>query len=94
MEDIKTAKNAVTVGGGFIGFEMADLMQLAGLKTTVVLREPFFWDPILDEASGMMIENAMKKVGVDIIHSNEIVEVVGEDNVNGVILKRWHETSM
>ena len=92
MADIKTAKNAVTVGGGFIGFEMADLMQLAGLKTTVVLREPFFWDPILDEASGLMIENAMKKAGVSIIHSNEIVEITGSDPstanaVGGVILK-------
>jgi len=87
MEDIKGAKNAVTVGGGFIGFEMADLMQLAGLKTTVVLREPYFWDPILDEASGSILENAMKKAGVEILHNNEIVEITGDDHVDGVVLK-------
>lgn len=87
MENIKTAKNAVTVGGGFIGFEMADLMQLAGLKTTVVLREPYFWDPTLDEASGKMIESAMGKVGVNILHNTEIVEVAGEESVKGVVLK-------
>ncbi len=87
MEGIKSAKNAVTVGGGFIGFEMADLMQLAGLKTTVILRDPYFWSPTLDEASALMIENAMKKVGVDIVHSNEIVEISGEDSVKEVTLK-------
>jgi len=87
MENIKTAKNAVTVGGGFIGFEMADLMQLAGLKTTVVLREPYFWDPILDQASGLIIEKAMQKAGVEIIHTNEIVEITGGENVEGVVLK-------
>ena len=87
MEDIKGAKNAVTVGGGFIGFEMADLMQLAGLKTTVVLREPYFWDPILDEASGSILENAMKKAGGEILHNNEIVEITGDDHVDGVVLK-------
>ena len=87
MENIKSAKQAVTVGGGFIGFEMADLMQLAGLKTTVVLREPYFWSPVLDEPSGMLIENAMKKSGVEIIHSNEIVEITGGDSVEGVIFK-------
>jgi len=87
MENIKTAKNAVTVGGGFIGFEMADLMQLAGLQTTVVLREPFFWDPTLDSASGSIIEKAMEKVGVKILHTNEIVEIVGGENVEGVVLK-------
>jgi NAD(P)H-nitrite reductase large subunit len=87
MENIKTAKSAVTVGGGFIGFEMADLMHLAGLKTTVVLREPYFWDPVLDQASGMLIEQAMKKVGVNILHSNEIVEILGAEKVEGVVLK-------
>jgi len=87
MEGIKSAKNAVTVGGGFIGFEMADLMQLAGLKTTVVLREKSFWDPVLDADSGKMIEDAMKKAGVEIVHGNEIVEVTGGDKVEGVVLK-------
>ncbi len=87
MEDIKHAKSAVTVGGGFIGFEMADLMQLAGLKTTVVLREPYFWDPILDQASGSILEKAMNKAGVEILHEKEIVEITGDDNVSGVVLK-------
>ncbi|MFA6554325.1 MAG: FAD-dependent oxidoreductase [Candidatus Paceibacterota bacterium] len=102
MENIKTAKRAVTVGGGFIGFEMADLMQLAGMKTTVVLREPYFWDPTLDESSGFIIEKAMKKVGIEILHLNEIKEITGDGStgspqdgsrtpqggkVEGVILK-------
>ena len=76
----------MTVGGGFIGFEMADLMQLAGMKTTVVLREPYFWDPTLDEASGKMIESAMGKVGVNILHNTEITEVTGGESVDGVVL--------
>lgn len=87
MENIKTTKSAVTVGGGFIGFEMADLMHLAGLKTTVVLRDSYFWYPTLDESSGAIIETAMKKVGVEIVHSNEVVEVIGGENVEGVVLK-------
>jgi len=91
MENIKTAKNAVTVGGGFIGFEMAELMQMAGMKTTVVLREKYFWEPTLDEASGMIIENAMKKKGVGIIHQNEIVEIKGGEKVESVVLKDGKE---
>lgn len=93
MEDIKSAKSAVTVGGGFIGFEMADLMQMAGMKTTVVLREPYFWDPTLDQASGEIIEKAMKKTGLEIIHTNEIVEIKGGERVESVILKDGREIS-
>lgn len=91
MEDIKSAKNAVTVGGGFIGFEMAELMKMAGMKTTVVIREPYFWNPTLDEASGLIIENAMKKIGLDIVHSNEIVEIKGGERVESVVLKDGRE---
>lgn len=87
MEGIKTAKRAVTIGGGFIGFEMADLMKLAGLETTMILREDYFWQPTLDEASGLMIEKALEKAGVKILKNSEVVEVIGDDSVKGVILK-------
>lgn len=87
MNAIKTAKGAVTIGGGFIGFEMADLMKLAGLETTMILRESYFWEPTLDEQSGKMIEQALEKSGVKILKNTEVVEVTGDKNVTGVILK-------
>lgn len=87
MEAIKTAKSAVTVGGGFIGFEMADLMKLAGLKTTMLLRESYFWKGVLDETSGKMIEAALEKNGISIIKNTEVAEVVGQSKVEAVVLK-------
>jgi NAD(P)H-nitrite reductase large subunit len=87
MEAIKTGKKAVTIGGGFIGFEMADLMHLAGLDTTMLLREDYFWQPTLDETSGKMIENALAVAGVKILKNTEVTEVVGEENTEGVVLK-------
>jgi nitrite reductase (NADH) large subunit len=87
MEAIKTAKRAITVGGGFISFEMADLLKLAGLDTTMLLRESYFWEPTLDEASGKMIEKALDKNGIKIIKNAEVTEVVGGENVEGVVLK-------
>ncbi len=91
MEDIKSAKSAVTVGGGFIGFEMAELMKMAGMNTTVVVRESYFWASTLDQASGAIIEKAMRDTGLDIIHSNEIVEIKGGDRVESVVLKDGRE---
>ncbi|MCX6719467.1 MAG: FAD-dependent oxidoreductase [Candidatus Taylorbacteria bacterium] len=83
MNALKGAKNAITIGGGFISFEMADLLNLAGLNTTMILREPFFWQPTLDEASGLMIEQALTKAGIKIIKNAEIVEVVGGKSFMG-----------
>lgn len=87
MGAIKSAKKAVTVGGGFIGFEMADLLKLAGLDTTMLLREDYFWQPTLDKASGKMIENALTKTGIKIIKNVEVAEVTGGESVEGVVLK-------
>lgn len=87
MEAIKLSKKAVVIGGGFIGFEMADLMQMAGLETTLILRENYFWAGTLDEPSGKMIESALQKSGVKILKDTEVVEVLGQDKVEGVILK-------
>ncbi|MEI6842955.1 MAG: FAD-dependent oxidoreductase [bacterium] len=87
MQHIKNAKNAVVVGGGFIGFEMADLFKLAGLNTTMIIREQHFWSPTLDGVSGQMIEDALTKNGVHLIKNNEIAEIKGIDFVESIVLK-------
>ncbi len=94
MEGIKTAKakangspKGITVGGGFISFEMANLLKLAGIDTTLLLRERYFWEPILDEQSGLMIEQAIEKAGIKILKQTEITKIIGNENVEGVIIK-------
>ncbi|MBU6426928.1 FAD-dependent oxidoreductase [Patescibacteria group bacterium] len=94
MKAIKTAKKAVTIGGGFISFEMADLLKMAGLDTTMILRESYFWEPVLDEASGLMIENAMTNGGVKIIKNAEVTEVLGNELVEGVRLSGASKTDL
>ena len=66
---------------------MADLMSLAKIETTMLIREPHFWSPTLDEVSGGMIEDAITKSGIKFLKDTEIVEVTGGDSVDGVTLK-------
>lgn len=87
IEHIKTAKKAIVIGGGFIGFEMADMLHMAGLEVTMLLREKYFWEPTLDENSGRMIEAALKKGGVTIVYESEVAEVLGGESVESVKLK-------
>lgn len=83
---VKKATRAVVIGGGFIGFEMCDMLRLAGLDTTLVIREKYFWEPLLDEPSGRMIETALKKGGVHIIYETLAEEVLGTKRVEGLKL--------
>jgi len=86
IENVKGAKRAVVIGGGFIGFEMCDMLKLAGLDTTLIIREKYFWEPLLDEPSGRMIEKALQKGGVNIIYGTLVDEVTGKTAVEGVQL--------
>src|SRR3989344_2412561 len=66
IDAVKTAKRAVAIGGGFVSFEMCEMLRLAGLSVSLVIREPHYWDPILDGPSGRMVESALEKGGVKI----------------------------
>ncbi len=90
IASVKTAKKAVVIGGGFIGFEMCDMLKLAGLDVTLIIREKYFWEPLLDEASGRMIEAALKKGGVNIVYETLVEEVLGDGKVEGVKLNNGH----
>ncbi len=84
---IKTAKKAITIGSGFISFEMSDLLRMAGLAVTAVYLEDYYWQQTLDEASGKMIETALARLGVTLMRKSAVQEVLGGDKVEGVILK-------
>lgn len=87
IKAVKTVKQAVTIGGGFISFEIANLLNISGADTTIIIRESRFWKPPLDAAASKIAEEAIAKNGVKIIRHAEIEKITGEDHVTGVTLK-------
>ncbi|OGZ10684.1 MAG: hypothetical protein A3C93_01905 [Candidatus Lloydbacteria bacterium RIFCSPHIGHO2_02_FULL_54_17] len=84
MADFETIKAGLLVGGGFISFELADIMVKRNIKATVMLREPYYWANLLDEESGRLIEDVLKKSGVEILYEEEVVEVLGGEHAESV----------
>lgn len=87
MSAVKSAKRAVAIGGGFVSFEMADMLKLAELDVTVIIRESYFWEPVLDKISGDILERALMNAGVKIVKNAEFKEVLGDGRVRGILLK-------
>lgn len=83
----KTAKQAIAIGGGFVSFEMCEMLRLAGIDVTLLVREDYYWQNLLDEPSGLMIEEALAKGGVKILRKTEVAEVLGGDQAEGLLLK-------
>jgi NADPH-dependent 2,4-dienoyl-CoA reductase/sulfur reductase-like enzyme len=68
------AKRAVVLGGGYIGLEMAEVLQTRGLEVTVVLADPL---PMaqLDTDMGERVCAAMCDMGIDVQTGQPVREV-------------------
>lgn len=63
---IKGAKNAVVIGGGLLGLEMAYALKQRGLHTTILERGTRLLSRQLDERASAMFEEQVDRVGVHV----------------------------
>ena len=82
----KTARRAVTIGGGFVSFEMCEMLRMAGIEVTLCIRKERYWKDLLDETSALLIEEALHNGGVAIEKGVEVAEFTGSDSIDGVLL--------
>ncbi len=87
-EKIPSSKNAVIVGGGYIGIEMLEALVRQNLHVTLIERGPKIMS-IFDEDMSDLIAGQLASINngeFEIITSDSVVEFTGDNNgVNGVI---------
>ena len=86
----KGVKNAVIVGGGYIGLEMAEAMHSAGAKTTVIELQKHIL-PNFDEMIALLAQKHVREKGVDVITGEKVVEFKGEGAVAAVVTDKGTE---
>ncbi|MBP6881266.1 MAG: NAD(P)/FAD-dependent oxidoreductase [Candidatus Pacebacteria bacterium] len=84
IEAVKHAKKGVSLGGGIIGFEMAEMMVLGGLDTTFVLASKHYRDNVMGIETAIAIEKSMEEHGVKIKPEAKAVEILGDDHITGI----------
>lgn len=84
----KKPKQAVIIGGGYIGLEMAEALLIRGLKVTLVNRSAEVMNT-LDPDMGELVSEAMRKLGVNLL-TNEALQSFELANglVNAVVTNR------
>ncbi len=81
----KKAKKAVIIGGGLIGIETCEAMQLAGIEITVVeMLDQIL--PFLDWEMAKLVENHMRSKGVKVVTGKGVAKILGDGKVSGVEL--------
>jgi NADPH-dependent 2,4-dienoyl-CoA reductase/sulfur reductase-like enzyme len=71
-------KEAVVVGGGLIGVEMAEMLRSRHVRVTMIVREAAFWNNVLPIQEAEMISRHITSHGVEIRHNCELAEVIAD----------------
>lgn len=85
-EKVLNSKNAVIIGGGYIGVELLEAFVKQGLHVTVVEFAPRIMSVFDDDISDIIKNHILEQDGdkVDIINSDSVVEILGETEAKGV----------
>jgi NADPH-dependent 2,4-dienoyl-CoA reductase/sulfur reductase-like enzyme/rhodanese-related sulfurtransferase len=93
VRDEKKISKAVVVGGGLIGVEVCEALQLAGIEVTLVEMLPQLL-MFLDAELAGLVENHMRSKGVTVITGNGVAAFQGENGkLTGVKLSDGTELS-
>lgn len=92
-EKVLQSKNAVIVGGGYIGIELLEAFVKRGLKVKMIEFAPKIMPIFDDDFSDLIKAHILEKDGdnVEIINSDSVTELLGEDSVTGVRTKNGLE---
>jgi NADPH-dependent 2,4-dienoyl-CoA reductase/sulfur reductase-like enzyme len=82
----ETSYDAVLVGGGLIGVELAECLVHHGRSLTFLIREPWYWPVALGGEEGAMISEHIRRHGVNLLLSEQVDEVLNDSSgrVRGV----------
>jgi NAD(P)H-nitrite reductase large subunit len=83
---IKTAHNAIIMGGGLIGLSLAESLLKRGLNVSIVEQKDRILNTILDEAGSAIAAEAVMKKGVNLITNHSVTQVSGKSVAYAVIL--------
>ncbi|MGL4773149.1 MAG: DsrE/DsrF/DrsH-like family protein [Clostridium sp.] len=86
LVDKEEIKDAVVIGGGFIGIEMAENLKERGLNVTLIEAAPHILAPFDSEIS-TIIEKEMNDNGVSLVLGDKVVEYVNEGEALSVVLE-------
>jgi NAD(P)H-nitrite reductase large subunit len=77
----RESKTAVTSGGSFIAYELTEGFNVRGVHVTWLMRGPRWLRATLDEDGGRLVDEIATRHGVEVVHGEEIREVVPANGV-------------
>ena len=93
IENTKNIEQAVMIGGGLIGIEMAEMLLSKGIHVTFLIRENAYWNNILPAEEAEMISRHIKEHHVNLRVATGLKEILGDESgrVKSIITDKGEE---
>ena len=79
-ENSANLKQAVIVGGGLIGVELAEMLHTRNIEVTMLVRETHFWGSVLPAEEGKLISDHIQQHGINLLFETELDEIISDEN--------------
>jgi len=80
-DNVTTTRNAVIVGGGLIGIELAEMLHSCSVPVTFLVRETSYWDNVLPPQESAMVTRLIRDAGFGLKLETGLKEI--EDDGSG-----------
>lgn len=86
-------KDAVVVGGGLIGIEMAEMLKSRDINVHFLIREKEYWSNVLPKEEARLVSRHIAEHHINLITETEIQKILSDENgrVRAVISKDGKE---
>ena len=71
-------QQAVIVGGGLIGIEMAECLHSRHIPVTLIIREKEYWQSVLPMEEAAMVSHHIRSYGIDLRNESGLKEIKGD----------------
>lgn len=86
-------QQAVIVGGGLIGVEMAEMLRSRGIAVTMLIRDKLYWHNVLPREEARLVTDHIQQHGIELLLQEELQEILADDTgkVRGIRTRSGHE---
>ncbi|SNC64529.1 Pyridine nucleotide-disulphide oxidoreductase [Hymenobacter gelipurpurascens] len=69
---------AVVVGGGLIGVELAEMLHSRGIAVTMLVRDTHYWGSVLPPEEAALVNRQLQAHHIHMHYSTELAEILGD----------------
>jgi NAD(P)H-nitrite reductase large subunit len=76
--DTRGIRQAVVVGGGLIGIELAEMLRTRGVEVTMLVRDSHYWGSVLPPEEANLIDRQLNRHHVTVRYRTELRKILGD----------------